>query len=115
MLAYGFFYNMSHEDFPIFVDTNNMTTQLLLAYFISIQLVITPLAQYEFPHRADVVRAEIALGHVEWAERIFDKLPLAMQKYTQWPRMIIETVKAEIADPDIEAPIVLRLKSRISQ
>ena len=109
---YHVFYELNHEEFAAFVDPNNVVIQMLLAYFIAIQAVMAPLAQYEWPERADQVRPEILLGIVDWLDKIVEKMPEHMQPYLRWPAAIACCVRAEIVGLSPDTPKVLRLESR---
>ena len=112
MYLYSLFFKMSHKDFGRFVDPNNMVIQLLLAYFIAIQLIMAPMVKTEWFERAENLRDQLHTGLVEWEARIFAKIPAGMQKYLSWPRKIIDTVGAEIAGEKPNTAPVLTVKCR---
>ena len=59
---YQAWYDLSHEDFKVLVDSNSLTTQLLLAHFIGLQMIMVPLTHNHVSHGAERVRAEFVLG-----------------------------------------------------
>ena len=87
-----------------------MVAQLLLSFFISIQFIMVPLSQHEWPRRFDGRRTEVLGGVIEQGERIFAALPPLMQPFLWWQTDIMNTAKAEIADLNPGGPKVLRLK-----
>lgn len=94
--VYATFFDMSHDQFGVFVDVHNLPAQLLMAHFIALQMLMVPLTLHEWPERSDVSRATVLLGIVEWADRIFERTPPAMGGYLEWPRGIMGMVRAEI-------------------
>lgn len=51
--SYSVCYKLGHQDFRTIVGPDNHTAQLLFAYFIAIQMLLVPIAVYEWPTRAD--------------------------------------------------------------
>jgi len=92
------------------MDPNNMIAQLLLSFFIAIQLVMVPISQCEWPRRFSGGRTEVLGGVIEQGERIFAALPPLMQPFIWWQAEIVNKAKAEIADLDPGGLNVLRLK-----
>ena len=108
--VYDVWYDMCHDAFKTFLDPNNLVAQLLLAYFVAIQLLMVPLAAHEWPHRADVSRVRVLQGSVEWAEGIFERLEDSeWTMHVDWPRNVITTVIAEINGEALQLPSVLQL------
>jgi len=93
-----------------FMDPNNMVAQLLLSFFIAIQLIMVPISQCEWPRRFSGGRTEVLGGVIEQGERIFATLPQLMQPFIWWQAEIVNKAKAEIADLDPGGLNVLRLK-----
>ena len=113
-LIYRFFYAMSHEDFAYFINSHNLAIQLLLAYFLATQFIMAPLAQYEWPDHAPKVGAEVLLGTIQWAEKIFEKISPLWESYLEWPKKIVRIVRAEISNQNATGG-VLRPKSRLCE
>ncbi len=108
--VYGVWYELCHDAFKTFLDPNNLVAQLLLAYFVGVQLLMVPLAAHEWPHRADVSRVRVLEGSVEWAQGIFDRLEDSeWSVHLEWPRTVIATVVAEINGEVLHLPPVLQL------
>lgn len=108
--VYGVWYELCHDSFKTFLDPNNLVAQLLLAYFVGVQLLMVPLAAQEWPERADVTRVRVLYGTVEWAEGLFRRLEDSEWKvHLDWPRKIIATVVAEINGEILHLPPVLQL------
>jgi hypothetical protein len=107
---YGVWYELCHDAFKTFLDPDNLVAQLLLAYFVGVQLLVVPLATHEWPGRADVSRVRVLHGTVEWAEGIFERLENSdLNEHLTWPRNIIATVVAEINGDILHMPPVLQL------
>ena len=112
MCLYSIFYSGTHEQFAAFVNPNNLVMRVLLAYFISLQFVMTPLSTYEWPDRTDLDKPEALTGMIEWSEKIFESTPPDLLVYLQWPMEIVGTVRAEIAGHKVETSRILKGRSR---
>ncbi|KAK4942070.1 hypothetical protein LTR10_018106 [Elasticomyces elasticus] len=107
---YGVWYELCNESFRTFLDGDNLVSQLLLAYFVGIQLLMVPLATQESSNRADVSRVRVLYGIVEWAENIFERLEASeLEPQLTWPRKIVTTAVAEINGEVLQRPPVLQL------
>ncbi|EXJ82923.1 hypothetical protein A1O3_06739 [Capronia epimyces CBS 606.96] len=108
--VYGVWYELCHDSFQSFLDPDNLVAQLLLAYFICLQLLMVPLAAQEWQQRADTTRVRVLSGTVEWAEAIFERLgDSELNVHLEWPRNIIAIVVAEIEGRVPQWPPVLQL------
>ena len=112
MSLYSVFYSGTHEQFAAFVNPNNLVMRVLLAYFISLQFVMTPLSTYEWPNRTEPEKPEALTGMIEWSEKIFENTPPDLQVYLHWPMEIVGTVRAEIAGHKVETSKILKGRSR---
>lgn len=112
MYLYSIFYSATHEQFAAFVNPNNLVMRLLLAYFVSLQFIMTPLSTHKWPQRMEAENPEALTGMVEWSERIFESTPADLLVYLQWPLEIVSTVRAEIADHHGEGYRILKGRSR---
>lgn len=110
--VYGVWYELCHDAFKTFLDPNNLMAQLLLAYFVGVQLLMVPLAAAEYPNRSDVSRVRVLFGTIEWAEGIFERLEASdseLKQHLEWPKNIARTVVAEINGDVLHLPPVLQL------
>jgi hypothetical protein len=108
--VYAVWYQLCHDSFKTFLDPNNLVAQLLLAYFVGVQLLMVPLAIQEGPHRTDSSRLRVLQGTIEWAQGIFDRLEESVwSKHLSWPKLIIAAVTAEINGDMLHSPSVLQL------
>jgi hypothetical protein len=110
--VYGVWYELCHDSFRTFLDPDNLVAQLLLAYFVAVQLLMIPLAAHEWQHRTDVTRVRVLFGTIEWAQGIFERLDASgtdLKVHLDWPRKIIQTVIAEINGDVLVLPPVLQL------
>jgi hypothetical protein len=112
MYLYSIFYSGTHEQFAAFVNPNNLVMRVLLAYFISLQFVMTPLSTHEWPDRMEPEKPEALTGMIEWSEKIFESTPAELLAYLQWPMEIVGTVRAEIAGYKVETSRILKGRSR---
>ncbi|RMZ77148.1 hypothetical protein DV737_g4515, partial [Chaetothyriales sp. CBS 132003] len=113
---YSVWYELCHDSFKAFLDPNNMVAQLLLTYFIALQMIMVPLAVYEWPQRADSSQAKVLYGTVEWADGLFERLDdTPLSEHLMWPKRIVRIVAAELGGDYSDGPSVLRLDLPISQ
>jgi hypothetical protein len=96
MAIYGVLSEMSHEQFNVFVDLRNIPSQLLMAHFVCLQMIMVPLTREEWPQRANAGKSKLLLGMVEWGESICQRTPSALKLYTDWPRSLMQAVREEI-------------------
>jgi hypothetical protein len=109
---YSIFYSGTHEQFAAFLNPNNLVIRVLLAYFISLQFIMTPLSTYEWPDRVEMEKPEALTGMIEWSDRIFESTPPDLLVYLQWPMEIVGTVRTEIAGHKVETSKILKGRSR---
>ena len=108
-------YELCHDSFKSFLDPNNLTAQLLLAYFVGVQLLMIPLAAYEWSERADSSKARVLYGTIEWASGIFEKLEETnLKDHLAWPKRIASIVVSELETGRAEGPSVLMLELPLS-
>jgi hypothetical protein len=112
MYLYSIFYSGTHEEFAAFINPNNLVMRVLLAYFISLQFVMTPLSTYEWPERMELEKPEALTGMIEWSDKIFESTPPDLLVYLQWPMEIVGTVRAEIEGHKVETSRILKGRSR---
>lgn len=104
-------YELEPTEFKRFLDPSNLPAQLLLSYFVALQMLMVPLAVYEWPERADKTKSRVLSGTVEWALNIFKrlenaaKLPGKDQSWVKelargmaWPKWIVSIVMREIGE-----------------
>lgn len=111
--VYAVWYELCHDAFKTFLDPNNLMAQLLLAYFVGLQLLMVPLAACEWQPRADVTRVRVLFGTIEWAEGIFNRLETStgheLNQHLAWPKSIVRAAIAEINGEMLSLPSVLQL------
>ncbi|ERF75260.1 hypothetical protein EPUS_00052 [Endocarpon pusillum Z07020] len=93
---YATLWDMSHDQFAVFVDPHNTPAQLLMAHFLALQMLMVPLLVHEFPALNDATKARTLLGTVEWGEKIWERTPQRMRPYLVWSRDVFQTVRSEI-------------------
>lgn len=107
---YDIFIGMGHDQFNAFVDLNNIPSQLLMAHFVSLQMLMIPLTLHEWPERINPAKAKVLLGMVEWGDNIFLRTPASVSPYLEWPRAIMQTVRREVDALDAGTSQSLRLR-----
>ena len=110
--VYEVWYDLCHDEIRNFLDSNNLMAQLLLAYFVSIQLLMVPIAVAEWPTPGDITRVRVLTGTLEWAQAIFDRLEATdseLRRFLEWPKSIAHICTAEINGELLHLPPVLQL------
>lgn len=75
----------THDEFQCFVDPNNSVAQILLAHFIAIQAILTPILMLERVGFQGVDAPTAVLG---WIEGIYHTVPLGLRHYVEWCRQV---------------------------
>jgi hypothetical protein len=75
----------THDEFQSFIDPNNSVAQILLAHFIAIQAVLTPILVLERVGFQGIDAPTATLG---WVEGIYRNVPDRLRHYVTWPRQI---------------------------
>jgi hypothetical protein len=75
----------SHDEFQTFIDPDNAVAQILLAHFIAVQAILTPILYLERVGFQGVDAPTCVLG---WIEGIYCNVPLKMRRYVEWPRQV---------------------------
>lgn len=96
MRVYTAFQEMSPEEFSMLLEVNNVVSQLLMAHFVALQLIVMPMTMHASHTRANNAKAPLSLGIVEWGEDIFHRTPSNMQQYLDWPRSLLGAVRREV-------------------
>lgn len=111
---YRVWYELDHDAFRAFLDTSNTTIQILLGFFIGIQMIMSPLTAHEWPERADSAGMQSLMGMADWMESVASKVPDELQWHLAWPRAIVSTVVAELSGLPHVGPAVLYIKDNES-
>ena len=75
----------THDEFQAFIDPNNSVAQILLAHFIAIQAILTPILYLERVGFNGVDAPTAVLG---WIEGIYWNVPHALRHHVEWPRQV---------------------------
>jgi hypothetical protein len=75
----------THDEFQAFIDPNNSVAQILLAHFIAIQAILTPILYLERVGFNGVDAPTAVLG---WIEGIYWNIPHAFRHHVEWPRQV---------------------------
>lgn len=97
---YSVWYSTCPENFNALIKPDNMPTQILLAHFAAMQLIMAPVTTNVYHSQSRMTDSKTALirGTASWAERIFRNLPQTLHKYIAWPKKTLDDVLNEIHD-----------------
>ena len=107
MDLYRVWYDLDHDTFRVFLDTSNTTIQILLGFFIGIQMIMAPLVAQEWPERAESTGSQTLLGIADWMESVASKVPEELHWHLEWPRSMVSTAVAELSGLPYNGPAVL--------
>lgn len=85
VLLYNIPSRWSHDEFQSFIDPNNKVAQILLAHFIAIQAVLTPILILERVGFQGVDAPTAVLG---WIEGVYKNVPQSLRHHVEWPRQV---------------------------
>jgi hypothetical protein len=75
----------THEEFQSFIDPNNSVAQILLAHFIALQAVLTPILMLERVGFQGIDAPTSVLG---WVDDIYKNVLPELRSYIEWPRQV---------------------------
>jgi hypothetical protein len=75
----------THDEFQAFIDPQNISAQILLAHFIAIQAILTPVLYME-RHGFQGVDAPTCV--LSWIEGIYKGVPGHLRGLVEWPRRV---------------------------
>ncbi len=87
VLLYNLPSRWTHDEFQAFIDPNNSVAQILLAHFIAIQAILTPILYLE---RVGFQGIDAPTAILDWIEGIYHSLPPHLRHHVEWPRQVSE-------------------------
>jgi hypothetical protein len=75
----------THEEFQSFIDPNNAVAQILLAHFIAIQAILTPILVLERVGFQGIDAPTAVLG---WVEGIYRTVPMSLRHHVEFCRQV---------------------------
>ena len=75
----------THEEFTTFIDPMNTVAQILLAHFIALQAVLTPILILERVGFQGIEAPSSVLG---WVEGTYRNVAPALRHLIEWPRQV---------------------------
>ncbi|KAF2740861.1 hypothetical protein EJ04DRAFT_558826 [Polyplosphaeria fusca] len=85
VLLYNVPSRWTHDEFQSFIDPNNSVAQILLAHFIAIQAILTPILVLERVGFQGVDAPTAILG---WIEGIYKNVPSNLRHHVEWCRQV---------------------------
>jgi hypothetical protein len=80
--------------FKDLVDPANIVSQILIAYLLTIQLIMLPIMAREWQGRTRTTPVRTIL---EWILSISSSIPTHMRQYVEWPKAIADAVHDELS------------------
>jgi hypothetical protein len=75
----------THEQFQAFIDPNNDVAQILLAHFIAVQAILTPILYLE---RVGFQGVNAPTAVLSWIEGIYWNVTHHLRHHVEWPRQV---------------------------
>ncbi|KAF2635847.1 hypothetical protein P280DRAFT_460948 [Massarina eburnea CBS 473.64] len=75
----------THDEFQAFINPNNSVAQILLAHFIAIQAILTPIL---FLERVGFEGVDAPTAVLGWIEGIYKNVAPELRQYVEWPRQV---------------------------
>jgi hypothetical protein len=100
---------MDGQTFQEFIDPLNSVAQLLIAHFITIEIIMMPIVDREYGGRA---RTTPARTHLDWLTMIYRNCPLQMRTYLKWPLAVKDCVTDELDGKERLVPTISILRKK---
>jgi len=84
---------MTNQQFQVFSQSTNMVTQLLLAHFVAVEIMLGPILGREWKGRILSTPME---GIFAWLKKIQREMSPNLIPYLNWPAHIARCIEAEI-------------------
>jgi hypothetical protein len=75
----------THDEFQAFIDSSNSVPQILLAHFIAIQAILTPILYLE---RVGFNGVDAPTAVLSWIEVCYWNVPHGLRHHVEWPRQV---------------------------
>lgn len=75
----------THDQFQSFINPHNSTSQILLAHFIAVQAILSPILSFE---RMGFQGVNAPTALLSWIENIYRTVPDCFRPYLEWCRTI---------------------------
>ncbi|CAO2658736.1 Nn.00g064590.m01.CDS01 [Neocucurbitaria sp. VM-36] len=85
VLLYNVPSRWTHDEFQAFIDPNNSVAQILLAHFIAIQAILTPILYLE---RVGFQGVDAPTAVLSWIDGIYRNVPPHLRHHVEWPRQV---------------------------
>lgn len=85
---YGWWMQISHEDFQSLIDSENQVILLLASHWIALKQIMATITGIEHKQRAKRPKqkdGDLDLGMVRWLRHLNQQVDVEHQRYNQWP------------------------------
>lgn len=89
---YRVWYDIDHSQFLEFLSGENPVSQILLLHFIAVHVIMIPILIQAGPTRI-MESPLVTFAFLQWADAIYDRLPLSVRQDVQWPMNFIKSAK----------------------
>jgi hypothetical protein len=85
---------MSNQQFQLFSNPSSDVSRLLLAHFVTVELLLTPILGREWQGRLLSTPMD---GMFDWLDLIYCQVAPEMRSYLDWPSGTVTIIKAEMS------------------
>ncbi|RMZ86312.1 hypothetical protein DV736_g6463, partial [Chaetothyriales sp. CBS 134916] len=101
----------STQTFHELTDPHNLAAQAMLAFFTTIQLLMSPVTapMYKPPRRCMDTRDQSLFVSLTWTRRIVNDIPPKMKRYVAWPEAVINQIESLFSGHSRETGLLIDL------
>lgn len=92
---------MDNQQFQIFSNPCNDISRLLLAHFVTVEVVLAPILGREWQGRLVLTPME---GIFDWLDMIYSQVAPEMRSYLDWPFSVVAIIKTEMSGERPQRP-----------
>jgi hypothetical protein len=85
---------MDNQQFQIFSNPNNDISRLLLAHFVTVEVILAPILGREWQGRLISTPME---GILDWLDMIYWEVSPGVRHFLNWPVAVTNCIRAEIS------------------
>ena len=101
VLIYHVLGQMSNQQFQMFISPSNDVSRILLAFFVTVEIVLAPILGREWQGRVITTPME---GILDWLDEINDGVSPGMRSLLSWPNRVARIIRAEISGDQPQRP-----------
>ncbi|RMZ77321.1 hypothetical protein DV737_g4441, partial [Chaetothyriales sp. CBS 132003] len=99
----------STEYFHEFTDARNLASQVMLAFFTALQLLMSPVTapMHKPPRRSMDTRYQSLPVSITWTRKILHDMPPKIKRYAAWPEAVINQFEREFSGESRQTSLLI--------